>query len=92
MEQLTTVWVEFSKVLKIEKDGSEGNGSYGLYVFNETHSEHVFGMTWEELQGMTEKDIYVELIQLKDKYLHDCVVRRNGFYFNEQWISLDDVK
>lgn len=92
MEQLTTVHVEYNKIVTVDTSGFDlGNGTYGLYVFNETYSDYVFGFSWEEIEMMSDQEVLDEIKNLREQYLYECVQKRNGFYRNEHWISLDDI-
>jgi len=92
MELLTTVYVEYNKIVKVDEDGLEQDGhTYGLYVFNGTHSDYVFGFDWNEIGMLSDQDVLEEIKKLREQYLYECVQKRSGFYRNEVWISLDGI-
>lgn len=80
---------QFTKFIGLDVTGVEKEQQYGYRIFDEYANYCNDTFTWEQLTGITPQDV-LEIIEADYDELYESVLDK-GFYFNEQWIDVDET-
>jgi hypothetical protein len=91
MEDLTTVYVQIEKVTELDRDGNEGESSFGFSITNYIAEEYIFGYEWDEIKSMKDDNIIEIVLNTDNLHILQSISENGGFYFYDRFIKVDQV-
>ena len=79
----------FTKFVLLDEQGNEKDNQYGYRIFDDYVKYCDDALTYEQLKAITPQDV-LDMIEEEYDELYESVLDK-GFYFNENWISVDET-
>ncbi len=89
MKHLYEVSVSYHKLHELNKQLEEVNTTYGLNYFNTYQSVYDMGMELDEMKEMTPDKALQKIKEVGGELLYGVKINE-GFYFNDDWITVNE--